>query len=934
MSHDKIIIKNANVHNLKNLSISIPKNKLVVVTGPSGSGKSSLAFDTIHLEGQRRYIESLFSHAKNFLGLLRPPSVDSIIGLTPTVAIDQKTVNKNPRSTVGTITEIYDYLRILFARVGTVYCPKTGVEIIKSSSAKIASHIIKLPNKSKIEICIPFNLDDAQSLHKLKTLSERGFTRILQGSDTFHFDNDYKRLDKNQFAHLVIDRVILTSDKLKRIQDSIELARQSSPGAISLLVNQNELPELFFTTYLSPHDLSTLPEISPKIFSFNSPHGACPSCGGLGFSRQVSDDLVVLNPEMTVESIILRITQKKNSFLYQMVEYLVKKENFDLKTCWRDLSRSQKALLLNGSTKSYNFNFTSENNLYRFQATFIGIKNWLREKYAETSSERLKSELETFFEFILCPQCRGQRLNSFSLRILLEDKNISELSMLSLENLLLFFKNLKLNNDKLQIASKLIKEISLRLNFLNDVGLGYLSLNRSANTLSGGEHQRIRLATQIGSGLTGVTYVLDEPSIGLHSRDNLKLIDSLSTLRDLGNTVIIVEHDEETIKKSDYVIDIGPGAGNHGGEVIYHGTFSNMIREVPSSTSRYFTDKSYIPVPLQRRKISNFLFLQGASDNNLKNLNVKIPLSGLVCITGVSGSGKSTLIHKILSPAIKHFISPNRYRAPLTLKKIEGADTIKSLIELDQAPIGRSPNSNPATYTGLFDHIRKLYSQTSESQIRGYSPGRFSFNLKGGRCEECEGNGVKKIEMNFMPDIYIDCNACFGKKYNTETLQVLYRGKNIDDVLNLTIEDACLFFKNHRKIHQILSTLYEVGLGYLKLGQSALTLSGGEAQRLKLATELAKSTKGKTIYILDEPTTGLHFSDIKILLSALNKLVDKGHTVIVIEHNMDIIKTCDWVIDLGPEGGERGGQLVAEGTPEDVSIQKSSYTGRFLKNYL
>lgn len=939
MSINEIIINKARVHNLKEVSLSIPKNSLTVITGPSGSGKSSLAFDTIYVEGQRRYIESLSSYARQFLGQFQPPDVESISGLSPAIAIDQKTSSKNPRSTVGTITEVYDYLRILFARAGTLYSPLNGKEVKQYTPHQILLTLLTYPEKTKLHILSPFSADSSASFAKqLTKFTAMGFSRIYIDGDVKSIEECSKLKGKGPFnAYIVIDRVLIKSDIEKRLTDSIEYALKISNGFVSALIGEGADEEFvtFSERNMAPGDETVYPDLEPRLYSFNSPVGACSKCNGLGESKSFDQELMVTDPNLSIEDGAIGPIAKRNRFLYNMVECVALEEGISLSAPYKKLSKKAIDILFNGNAKTYTFSFTSENSHFEFSKEFPGILNWLEKKYLETGSDKVRGELESFMHIMRCSACQGQRLNPVALSTRIAGKNIIDLSDMSVEDSYSWFSGLKLDGEKKIISEKILKEINARLKFLLDVGLEYLTLNRPAMSLSGGESQRIRLATQIGSALSGVLYVLDEPSIGLHQRDNDRLIGTLKALRDLGNTVLVVEHDEDTMRASDYIIDMGPGAGIHGGTIVAQGTPKEFEKLKGSLTAAYLKGESTIDVPKTRRKSQGQLRLSGASANNLKKITVDFPLGGLTCVTGVSGSGKSTLIHRVLVPAVKEKLS----RSGDTFGKknynsITGTDVLKTLIELDQSPIGRTPHSNPATYTGLFDEIRTLFSRTPESQIRGYKPGRFSFNVKGGRCEECEGNGVKKIEMHFLPDVFITCQSCYGKRYNPDTLSVLYKGKSIADILDMSIEEAYDFFKNHTKASRVLKTLLDVGLGYIKLGQPATTLSGGEAQRLKLSRELSKSTRGHTLYVLDEPTTGLHFEDIRILLKAINDLVDHGNSVIVIEHNLDVIKTADYVIDLGPEGGNRGGTIVATGTPEDIANEKLSYTGKYLKKYL
>lgn len=935
MSIDHINVQKANVHNLKSVSIKIPKNTLTVITGPSGSGKSSLAFDTIYVEGQRRYIESLSSYARQFMTQYQPPDVEVITGLSPAIAIDQKTSSKNPRSTVGTITEIYDYLRVLFARIGTVYCPESGVEIQKFTPAQIAKDISKKPANAKVFICTPIEWADKKELKsKISSFMSQGYVRVVHQNKILNMDSfDIREVYEDHQVDLVIDRLLNKPENKKRLNDSIELGLKLESGSLNVLIDDDWY--FYSDQFVSPVTKQKLPEIEPRLFSFNSPLGACEECNGLGVVKTFDLNLMLGDKHLSIVEGAIPLLNS-NNFLLKMVESVAEEEGVDLYTPYKDLSEKFKDILLYGSNKKYKYSFNSENSHFEFSKSFPGIVKWLDKKYKDTTSERTRKKLEEFINTSTCPSCRGQRLNQIALSTKILNQNIYEISQQPIKDLFDYLQSLKLNKEQSLIAAKLLNEIKSRTKFLLDVGLGYLTLNRSANTLSGGESQRIRLATQIGSALSGVLYVLDEPSIGLHQRDNSRLIQTLFKLRDLGNTVLVVEHDEETIRSSDYIIDIGPGAGIHGGEIIAKGTPAEILKKKNSTTAQFLNGTDEIEVPENRRELKQTIDLYGAKANNLKEVDVKIPLGGLVLVTGVSGSGKSTLIHNVFVPALKYnIVKANRslYKRN-NFDKIENFDLVQQIIELDQSPIGRTPKSNPATYTGIFDEIRKLFAKTKESQIRGYQAGRFSFNVKGGRCEHCEGNGSIKVEMHFLPDVYITCPECLGKRYNAETLGVLYKGKHISDVLNMDIEEAEQFFSNHSKIAKTLKVLNEVGLGYMKLGQSATTLSGGEAQRLKLCRELAKNTKGHCLYVLDEPTTGLHFKDIQALLGAVNRLIDLGHSVLVIEHNLDVIKTADWIIDLGPEGGDGGGEIIATGTPEKIIKSKKSFTGKYLKPYL
>jgi len=930
---DKIQVSKARVHNLKNLDISLPRHSLVVITGPSGSGKSSLAFDTIYAEGQRRYIESLSSYARQFIGQVEPPEVESITGLSPAIAIDQKSTTKNPRSTVGTITEVYDYLRLLYARLGTAHCPESGERVSKQSPEQITQKVLKLKQGSKLHLLSPIvRAKKGEFKEELAKFQSLGFSKIRLNKELLSLD-DGVSVPKNKFndIDLVIDRIVLKDGVRARVSESIEQALKFSDGY--LIVLEDEKEHFFSEKNYSFKSGKSYPDLEPRMFSFNSPLGACQTCNGLGVSKTFDLSHLILDESLSLEEGAIPIL-KKNAFLFQMVRCVAMAEKVDLDKPYAKLPEKFKSVLISGTDKVYSYKFESENSSWNFKKEFPGIISWLEKKYHESDSERTKLEIEEHMSIKKCPDCKGKKLNPFSLNVLINEKSIMDVCNLSINEAYDFFQTLKFEGNDAVISQKLLKEINDRLKFLLNVGLNYLSLNRDAMTLSGGESQRIRLATQIGSALSGVLYVLDEPSIGLHQRDNLKLISTLKKLKELGNTVLVVEHDEDTMLSADYLVDMGPGAGVFGGSVVAQGTPEQVKNNKKSMTGKYLSGELKIEVPRSRRTLNDFIVLKKAKEHNLKDVNLSLPLGGMVCLTGVSGSGKSTLIHQVLVPAIKARLQGYRKTEKNNYHSITGVEQIQSLIELDQSPIGRTPHSNPATYTGLFDDIRNIFSQTNESKVRGYKPGRFSFNVKGGRCETCEGDGVIKIEMHFLPDVYVTCSECRGSRYNPDTLSILYRSKNISDVLNMSIDEAIPFFENHPKVHRTLKVLHSVGLGYIKLGQPATTLSGGEAQRLKLSKELSKSTKGKCLYVLDEPTTGLHFEDINVLLKALNQLVDQGHSLLVIEHNLDVIKTADWVIDMGPEGGINGGEIVVEGTPELVAKNKISHTGKFLSQIL
>ena len=927
-----ISIKGAKVHNLKNIDIDIPRNSLTVITGPSGSGKSSLAFDTIYAEGQRRYVESLSSYARQFLGQMEAPEVESITGLSPAIAIDQKSTSKNPRSTVGTITEVYDYLRVFYARVGDAFCPETG-ELLKSQSAeKIVKDLLKNKDKTKLQILAPI-LSGQKGEHKelLGRFMAMGFSKIRVNGELTVLDDNVKLFKtKKNNADIIVDRIVVKDGVKARLTDSIEQALKIGEGKIFVLVDDKEK---FYSEHLYSHKSGkSYPELEPRLFSFNSPVGACPTCNGLGVTKVFDRSKYVVSEDLSIKDGAIAPLGKNGGFYYTMVKSILEEEGIKESVPIDKWPKKIKSIIFDGSKKVYNYSFKSKNASYEFNKAFPGLDTWLNKRYLDSSSEKVRADLEKYMMIEECPDCAGQRLNEYARSVKINKLGIMQVSSLSIEDAYEFFKGLKFTGNKKVIADKLLKEINNRLKFLVDVGLTYLSLNRSSATLSGGEAQRIRLATQIGSALSGVLYVLDEPSIGLHQRDNDKLIKTLKELRDLGNTVIVVEHDEDTMLASDYLIDIGPLAGVHGGEVVSAGKIAE-VKKTDSITAQYLSKKVQIEVPKVRREPVGDISLSEVSKNNLKKLNVTIPLKVMTCISGVSGSGKSTLIHNAVVPGVK-----NKIRRLTTVKScfksIKIDSDVDQVLEIDQSPIGRTPKSNPATYTKLFDKIRALYASTNESKVRGYKQGRFSFNVKGGRCETCEGNGSIKVEMNFLPDVFIKCSDCNGKRYNQETLNITYRSKSIADVLDMTISEAMDFFENHKLINRALKTMNDVGLGYLRLGQSSTTLSGGEAQRLKLSRELSKSTKGHCLYVLDEPTTGLHFKDVQVLLDAMNKLVDQGHSMIVIEHNLDVIKSSDYIIDLGPDGGVNGGQIVAKGTPEEIIKVKKSITGKYLKKLL
>jgi len=933
-----LLVKGAREHNLKNIDVKIPRDKFVVITGLSGSGKSSLAFDTIYAEGQRRYVESLSAYARQFLGLMEKPDVDYIEGLSPAISIEQKSTSRNPRSTVGTVTEIYDYLRLLFARVGKMHCYQCGRPVEKQTVQQIVDTILSWPQGTRFQILAPVVRGRKGEYKEVfNQFRKDGFVRVRVDGEIHSLDEEIV-LEKNKkhTIELVVDRLVIGGDIQKRLTDSIELALKQSGGLV--FVNKPDSGEdvMFSEQFACPHCGLSFEEPAPRLFSFNSPYGACPKCDGLGVLTKIDPALIVPDESLSInDGAIAVMTGRNEGWLYEMISSLARRYKFSLNTPWKDLPEEIKNLIMYGSgEEQVTFVYDRKRTRVEWQSRFEGIVHYLLRRYKQTASVHVRRWIEGFMNTMVCDVCGGTRLKKEALAVTVGGKNIHEVTELSIREALHFFEHLKLGKQQSQIAHQILKEVKQRLQFLINVGLDYLTLSRSAGTLSGGEAQRIRLATQIGSQLVGVLYILDEPSIGLHQRDNRKLIATLKQLRDLGNTVLVVEHDRETIEEADFVVDLGPGAGVHGGSIVAMGTPAAIARSRKSLTGQYLSHKKCIPVPQKRRPGNGkFLTVYGASGNNLKQIDVRFPLGKFICVTGVSGSGKSTLVNETLFAALaRHF-----YRAkknPLPHERIEGLEHIDKVIDLDQSPIGRTPRSNPATYTGLFTPIRDLFSQLPESKIRGYKPGRFSFNVKGGRCEYCEGDGIKKIEMHFLPDVYVQCEVCKGKRYNRETLEIKYRGKSIADVLDMTVEEALDFFKNIPTVKRRLQTLFDVGLGYIKLGQSATTLSGGEAQRVKLASELSKIGTGNTLYILDEPTTGLHFEDIRMLLQVLDRLVEKGNTVIVIEHNMDVIKTADWIIDLGPEGGEKGGFIVAEGTPEEVARHKRSHTGHFLRSEL
>jgi excinuclease ABC subunit A len=933
--NDNLVIKGARTHNLQNISVDIPKNKLVVITGISGSGKSSLAFDTIYAEGQRRYVESLSAYARQFLDRMNKPDVDLIEGLSPAISIEQKSTSHNPRSTVGTVTEIHDYLRLLFARAGEPHCPEHQHKLEAQTVSQIVDNIFLIGEDKKIIVLSPVIVGQKGS-HKdlVDELRSQGFIRIRLDGKIYEID-DLPLIDKNQkhTIDVVIDRLKIDQNSKQRLTESIETAIILSKSKVIVYEVDDEKSHLFSSKFACPVCDYSLEELEPRIFSFNNPMGACPSCDGLGNKTFFDAKKIVLMPDLSLASGAIKGWDKRNHFYFQILNSLANHYQFDIDLPFKDLSEDIQNIILHGNNEMINFSYlSSDGKIYKKSHKFEGIVNNFNRRYHETDSHLVRDELAKFLSHTQCPDCNGTRLKISSLNVLLNGKNIHSICDMSLKECFSYFDNLKLVGSKQHIAEKIINEIKNRVYFLNNVGLNYLSLSRTADTLSGGEAQRIRLASQIGSGLTGVLYVLDEPSIGLHQRDNDRLLDTLKNLRDLGNTVIVVEHDEEAIMSADYVIDIGPGAGVHGGKIIATGTPAEILKNKDSLTAQYLSKKKNISVKNISKTTHNFIRIRGAAGNNLKNINADIPTGLFTCITGVSGSGKSTLINDTLYLAMANQLNRSSHEtAPY--EEIIGFNLFDKVIDVNQSPIGRTPRSNPATYTGLFTPVRDLFSKLPESKSRGYGPGRFSFNVKGGRCEACEGDGVIKVEMHFLPDVYVKCDICEGRRYNRETLEIQYKGKNIHQVLAMTVEEAHEFFKTIPTIEKKLGTLLEVGLGYITLGQNATTLSGGEAQRVKLALELSKRDTGKTLYILDEPTTGLHFADIQLLLNVLHQLRDNGNTIVVIEHNLDVIKTADWIIDLGPEGGSGGGEIIACGTPKDISRINKSYTGQYLKKY-
>ena len=941
MAEQKYIkIRRANEHNLKDLSVDIPRDKLVVLTGLSGSGKSSLAFDTIYAEGQRRYMESLSSYARMFLGQMEKPDVESIEGLSPAISIDQKSTNRNPRSTVGTVTEIYDYFRLLYARIGVPHCPRCGKEIKKQTVDQMVDQLMELPERTKIQLLAPVVRGRKGEHAKLFEQAKRsGYVRVRVDGSQYELSEEIK-LDKNKKhdIEIIVDRLVIREGIEKRLTDSLENVLQLADGLALVDVIDGE-PIHFSQSFACPDCGISVEEIEPRSFSFNNPFGACPECTGLGYKMEFDMDLIIPDRRLSIEEGAIAVTgwqscTEKKSFTYAILDALCKEYDFDLNTPFEKYPQKVQEVLINGTGgHEVKVHYRSQRGQGVYDVAFEGLLRNVERRYRETMSESMKAEYESFMSITPCRICHGQRLKPSSLAVTVCGKNIAEITEMSIAELSEFLDKLELTKMQEAIGGQILKEIRARIRFLMDVGLNYLSLARATGTLSGGEAQRIRLATQIGSGLVGVAYILDEPSIGLHQRDNDKLLSTLCRLRDLGNSVIVVEHDEDTMMAADYIVDIGPQAGEHGGKVVAVGTAEDIMACPESITGAYLSGRIRIPVPESRRQPTGWLTIKGAAENNLKKIDVKLPLGVFTCVTGVSGSGKSSLVNEILYKRLARDL--NRARTvPGKHADIEGVDRLDKVIAIDQSPIGRTPRSNPATYTGVFDQIRDLFASTAEAKARGYQKGRFSFNVKGGRCEACSGDGILKIEMHFLPDIFVPCEVCKGKRYNRETLEVKYKGKSIADVLDMTVEEALTFFENVPSIHRKIETLYEVGLSYIKLGQPSTTLSGGEAQRIKLATELSKRDTGKTIYILDEPTTGLHFADVHKLVDILNRLAGGGNTVVVIEHNLDVIKTADYLIDMGPEGGDGGGTVVATGTPEEVAENPASHTGRYVKKYL
>ena len=937
---DSIFIKGARTHNLKNVDLEIPRDKIIVITGLSGSGKSSLAFDTLYAEGQRRYVESLSTYARRFLSMMEKPDVDQIEGLSPAISIEQKATSHNPRSTVGTVTEIYDYLRLLFSRIGTPRCPDHEEELKAKTVSEICDEILKLKVNSKIMIMSPVIRDKkGEHLGIYEELRKSGYVRVKVNGVVYPIE-EFPDLEKNKKHNIsaVIDRLVIKSGNeiRSRISESVETSLFLSDGLVEIEDMESNSLHLFSSNFSCSQCGYSIPELEPRMFSFNNPHGACPKCDGLGVIQFFNEKQLIQDDEVSIANGAIKGWTRRNRFYYYQLRCLSNHFDFTLTTKWKDYPQKTKDIILWGTKEKIDFShrFRSGSRIIR-KHRFEGVIPSTERRFKETDSEYIRNELSKLMSESTCDECDGSRLNKYARNVFINNTQIHNITSMKISDSLSFITKMKLEGSKERIAEKILKEIKDRLNFLEDVGLSYLTLDRSAETLSGGEAQRIRLASQIGSGLVGVTYVLDEPSIGLHQRDNSKLIKTLNNLKNLGNTVIVVEHDEEAIRSADHIIDIGPGAGKHGGEICAQGDIDTILKNKNSITAQYLSGKRKIKVPKKRMEVkSEKICIIDAHENNLKRISASIPVGLFTCITGVSGSGKSTLINQTLLPISSFILNKSKLSKEIKCEKIEGLDHLDKVISIDQSPIGRTPRSNPATYTGLFSHIRDLLSQTVEARSRGYKPGRFSFNVKGGRCEACQGDGMIKVEMHFLADVYVKCDICIGKRYNEQTLEIKYKDKNISNILDMTVEDALDFFEAHPSIKKKLITLKDVGLGYITLGQSALTLSGGEAQRIKLAKELSKRSTGKTLFILDEPTTGLHFADIELLLGVLDTLKKQGNTIVVIEHNLDVIKTADWIIDLGPEGGSDGGMIVAEGTPEDVSKNKASYTGHFLKEIL
>ena len=935
-----IKIRGANEHNLKNLDVDIPRNEFIVFTGLSGSGKSSLAFDTIYAEGQRRYMESLSSYARQFLGQMEKPDVERIEGLSPAISIDQKSTNRNPRSTVGTVTEIYDYFRLLYARIGIPHCPVCGKEIMKQSVDQMVDQILSLPEGTKIQLLAPVVRGRKGTHQKLFAQAKRsGYVRVQVDGNIYDLSEEIL-LDKNikHNIEVVVDRLVVKPGIEKRLTDSVENVLELAEGLMTVDVIGKE-PINFSQSFSCPDCGVSVDEIEPRSFSFNNPFGACPDCFGLGYKMEFDVDLMIPDKSLSIAQGAIQVmgwqsSTDKGSFTNAILTALAEEYGFDLNTPYEELPKKIQNVLINGTGgKEVKVHYKGQRGEGVYDVAFEGLIRNVQRRYRETGSDTMKQEYEQFMRVTPCKTCGGQRLKRESLAVTVAEKNIYEVTSMSIRNLQLFLQEMELSKQQQLIGAQVLKEIRARVGFLVDVGLDYLTLSRGTGTLSGGEAQRIRLATQIGSGLVGVAYILDEPSIGLHQRDNDKLLNTLRNLKDLGNTLIVVEHDEDTMFAADYIVDIGPGAGEHGGRLVAQGTAQEIMQSSESITGAYLSGRIKIPVPETRRKPTGFLKIKGAKENNLQNINVNIPLGVMTCITGVSGSGKSSLTNEILYKRLARDL--NRARViPGKHRAIKGIEQLDKVIDIDQSPIGRTPRSNPATYTGVFDQIRDLFAATPDAKAKGYAKGRFSFNVKGGRCEACSGDGILKIEMHFLPDVYVPCEVCGGKRYNRETLEVKYKGKSIYDVLDMTVEEALTFFENVPSIHRKIETLYDVGLSYLKLGQPSTTLSGGEAQRIKLATELSRRSTGKTIYILDEPTTGLHFADVHKLTEILQRLAEGGNTVVVIEHNLDVIKTADYIIDMGPEGGDGGGTVIAKGTPEEVALVEGSYTGKYIKKYL